>query len=188
MSTEATLISVEEFWRLSGNDKPCELVKGKVFDLEFSGFLEGRTTATIAFLLSGHIRRNGLGEVFAAGTGFIISREPDTVRAPDVAFVSKDTLPPGGVGSGFPGMAPDLVVEVVSPGDSASYVQEKAEMWLESGVQLVWLVYSVPQSVVVYHSLGEAKVLHTDDEIDGTLVFEDFKIAVEDFFKYKCAY
>jgi Uma2 family endonuclease len=183
MSNQAILISAEELWKLSGNGRRCELVRGEIFDLESEGRLHGRTAATIALILGPFIRDNDLGEFYAAETGFIISRDPDTVRAPDVAFVSKDRLPPGEVGSGFLEMVPDLVVEVVSPGDSASYVQEKAEMWLKSGVRLVWVVYPVPQSVVVYHSQGEARVLHTGDDIDATPVFEEFKIAVEDFFK-----
>jgi Uma2 family endonuclease len=183
MSTQTILISAEELLRLCGDGKRCELVRGEVIEMAPVGGLHGDTANTIAFLLTSHVRENELGKIFAAETGFIISRDPDTVRAPDAAFVTKDRLPPGVVGSGFLEMVPDLVVEVVSPGDSASYVQEKAEMWLESGVRLVWVVYPVPQSVVVYHSQGEARVLHTGDVLDGTLVFEDFKVAVEDFFK-----
>jgi Uma2 family endonuclease len=183
MSTQTTLISAEELLRLCGDGKRCELVAGEVIEMAPAGRLHGRTAATIALILGPFIRDNDLGEFYAAETGFIISREPDTVRAPDVAFVAKHRLPSGVVGSGFLEMVPDLVVEVVSPGDSASYVQEKAEMWLKAGAQLVWVVYPVPQSVVVYHSQGEARVLHTDDEIDGTPVFEDFKVAVEDFFR-----
>ena len=183
MGTQTTLVSAEELLALSGNGKRCELVKGKVFDIAFSGSLDGCTTATVAFLITSHVRGNDLGEVYAPGTGFIIDRNPDTVRAPDVAFVSKDRLPPGDVESGFLEMAPDLVVEVVSPSDSASYVQEKAEMWLKAGARLVWLVYPVSQSVVVYDSQGEAKVLHTGDDLEGAPVFEDFRVAVEEFFK-----
>ena len=109
-------------------------------------------------------------------------QERALLAAPDVAFVSKDRLPPGDVESGFLEMAPDLVVEVVSPGDSASYVHEKAAMWLMAGARLVWLVYPVSQSIVVHDSQGGAKVLHTGDNLDGAPVFEDFQVAVKEFF------
>ena len=183
MSTQTALITAEELLKLCGNGKRFELIEGKVLEMAPAGRLHGRTAARIAFLLISHVDGKDLGEVSAAETGFIVIRNPDTVRAPDVAFVSKERLPPGDVESGFLEMAPDLVVEVVSPGDSASYVHEKAAMWLMAGARLVWLVYPVSQSVVVHDSQGGAKVLHTGDNLDGAPVFEDFQVAVEDFFK-----
>ena len=183
MSAQKTLISAEELSSLCGDGKRCELIKGEVFEMAPAGRLHGRTAATIAILVGSFVRDKDLGEVSAAETGFIVSRNPDTVSAPDVAFMSKERLPPGEVGTGFLEMAPDLVVEVVSPGDSASYVQEKAEMWLEAGARLVWVVYPVSQSVVVYDSPNEARVVHTGDDLDGAPVFEDFHVTVAEFFE-----
>ncbi len=183
MSAQTTLISAEEFWKLIGEGKRCELVKGEAVEMAPAGGLHGDTANTIAFLLTSHVRQNDLGKIFAAETGFIISRNPDTVRAPDVSFVPKDRLPLGGVPSGFLAMTPDLVVEVVSPSDYATAIQEKAEMWLTAGVRLVWVVYPESQSVVVYDSLDEAKVLHVGNDLKGVPALEDFQVGVEDFFK-----
>jgi Uma2 family endonuclease len=97
--------------------------------------------------------------------------------------VSKDRLSLDDMDDGFLELAPDLVVEVVSQNDSASYMQDKIEMWLEAGARLVWIVYPELQSVVVYDSLDEAKVLHVGDDLEGIPVFEDFNIAVEEIFK-----
>lgn len=148
-----------------------------------AGGLHGQTANTVAFLLTAQVRRSELGKVFSAETGFIVSRDPDTVRAPDVAFVSQERLPPGQVGTGFLELAPDLVVEVVSPGDTAAHVQEKVQMWLKAGSRLAWVVYPESQSVVVYRSLREATVLHTGDDLDGAPVLEDFNLPVSDLFE-----
>ena len=118
----------------------------------------------------------------AAETGFIIERDPDTVRAPDAAFVSKERLPPGEAQAGFLEMAPDLAVEVISPSDTASYVQAKVEQWLAAGTRLVWVIYPDSRSVTVYHSTGEGEVLSTDDTLDGAPVFEDLSVPVQDLF------
>ena len=87
----------------------------------------GESPPRVAFLLLSHIRQRELGFVFGAETGFIISRDPDTVRAPDAAFVAAKRLPGGVATSGFLEMAPDLAVEVISPSDTASSVESKVE-------------------------------------------------------------
>ena len=102
--------------------------------------------------------------------------------APDAAFVSKERLPPGEAQAGFLELAPDLAVEVISPSDSASYVQAKVEQWLAAGTRLVWVIYPDSLSVAVYRSTGEGKVLSTDDTLDGAPVFEDLSVPVQDFF------
>ena len=86
------------------------------------------------------VEANDLGEVFNADTGFIIELGPDTVRAPDVSFVRKENIPPGGIPKGFIPGAPDLAVEVISPSDSYTEVAEKVAQLLQAGTQLVVLI------------------------------------------------
>ena len=104
-------------------------------------------------------------EVFAAETGFILRRNPDTVRAPDASFVSAGRLPPGDLPGGFLEIAPDLAVEVVSPGDTAREVQEKVEDWLRSETHLVWAVYPATRSVTIHRTLENPKDLFESDTV-----------------------
>lgn len=117
----------------------CELIKGKIHLLPFFDSEHGRVAANLAAVVGKHVQVKQLGYVFGTGTGFIIQRDPDTVRAPDVAFVVADRVTDRLPTQFFPG-PPDLAVEVLSPSDTASEVQEKAEAWLNSGCREVWLI------------------------------------------------
>ena len=148
-----------------------------------AGWIHGRVANAIAFELTAYVREWDLGEIASAETGFVIGRDPDTVRAPDVSFVSKDRLTSIREVSGFLEISPDLAVEVVSPGDSAGAVQSKAEGWLDAGARLVWVVYPESKSIVVYRTEGRARVLHEGDTLDGEPLFDSFALTVRDLFK-----
>jgi Uma2 family endonuclease len=128
------------------------------------------------------VRANELGRVFGAETGFRIARDPDTVRAPDLAFVSHSRLPAGRSPDGYLDLAPDLVVEIVSPSDRAQDVQEKMQDWMQAGSRLGWLFYPARQPVAVYRSATEVHLLGPDDELDGGDVLPGFRCPVRDFF------
>ena len=98
-----------------------------------AGGAHGNVAMTIGMFIAAHVRERQLGRAFAAETGFVLARNPDTVRAPDASFVSYDRLAQGELPSGYIEMAPDLAVEVTSPSDSARDVQEKADAWLAAG-------------------------------------------------------
>ena len=153
MTETGTRMTAEELLRLPENGKRYELVGGELREMVPAGARHGDVAMTLGILLGQHVRAERLGRVLAAETGFRISRDPDTVRAPDVSFVSRERVPPGGPPDGYWELAPDLAVEVVSPNDTAAEVQSKAQMWLESGVRLVWVVYPDTRSVVVHKSL-----------------------------------
>ncbi len=186
MSTQRTLVTVEQLpeisARLSADGGRCELVRGELVKMAPAGRTHGRIANTIAFILTSHVRRHDLGEVYAAETGFILRRSPDTVRAPDASFVSKERLGEEEA-PGYLELAPDFAVKVVSPSDSASMVQAKVEDWLKAGTRLVWVVYPATRSVTVYRSLQEALVLSEDDALDGAPVFEGFSIRVMELFR-----
>ncbi|MDA1165858.1 MAG: Uma2 family endonuclease [Planctomycetota bacterium] len=116
-----------------------------------------------------------------AETGFIIERDPDTVRAPDVAFVSADRVTDGLPTQFFPG-APDLAVEVLSPGDTASEVQEKAEAWLNSGCREVWLIDPRRQSATRL-TPAENSIVQRSVETLTTDLLPGFSLCVADLFK-----
>jgi Uma2 family endonuclease len=121
------------------------------------------------------------GGVFAAETGFRLRRNPDTVRAPDAAYVSASRLEQARV-AGYPDLAPDLVVEVVSPDDLASEVQAKVDEWLRAGCQIVWVIYPMRRSATIYRQSGEARVLHEDDLLTAEPVLPGFACRLRDLF------
>ena len=186
MSAQRTLISADDLpdisAELSVRGQRCELVEGELIINTLFGARHGAITQAAAFIIGSYVEHRELGYVFAAETGFIIQRDPDTVRAPDVAFVSKERLQ-GEVPAGYMGIVPDFVVEVVSPNDSASAVQAKVEDWMRAGTRLVWVVYPETRSVAVYRSLQEAQVLSSAETLDAEPVFDDFSVPVSDLFK-----
>jgi Uma2 family endonuclease len=146
-----------------------------------SGSLHGRFTAYISGLLWDYVKENPTGVVFGAETGFIIARNPDTVRAPDVAFVTNarlpDPLPPGF----FPG-PPDLAVEVLSPGDRASEVNAKTLDWLSAGCQEVWIVDPHTKTIAVHRSNESIIVLKSADTLESPAVLPGFKVSLAEIF------
>ena len=115
-----------------------ELVQGEIVPMSPASTKHGMIVFRLAFEVGLFTSENQLGEVYAAETGFTIQQNPDTVRAPDVAFVAKSRIPEEGVPeTGFWAIAPDLVAEVVSPNDRMTEIQDKVTDFLAAGVRLV---------------------------------------------------
>ena len=163
-------------------DNPLMLIDGELVETTLAGDRHGSISFTIAAILGSYARGKDLGEGYSADTGFILSRDPDTVRAPDVAFVVKERVS-SGIREKFVPVAPDLAVEVVSPNDTAVEVNAKVEDYLKAGTRLVWVVYPDSRSVMVYRSLREVELLREGDELDGRPVFEDFHVLVDELFR-----
>ncbi len=174
--------TAEDLERLSSSGQRMELVKGKVYEMAPAGGRHGYVAVNVTAPLAVHVRTNDLGYVFTAETGFIIRREPDTVRAPDVAFVSRSRMRVDEIPDSFVSLAPDLVVEVVSPGDTRREVREKVEDWLRAGVRLVWIIYPGTRTAMVYRSLDDVTNLTEDDFLDGGDVVPGFSYRIRDFF------
>ena len=182
MSTPRTAVSVEQLLRMPDTGSRYELARGELIEKPPAGARHGHITSRIDGRLGNYVEETGAGKVFTADTGFVLERGPDTVRAPDVAFVSEDRLPRGELPSGFLEMAPDLAVEVVSPSDSADQVQEKMEQWMRHGVRLAWLVYPATRSVAVYRALDDVRILTGRDVLSGEPVIPGFSRTVEELF------
>jgi Uma2 family endonuclease len=132
--------------------------------------------------LDQHVRANNLGAVYASETGFQIASNPDTVRAPDVAFVRRERLAEVGEVEGYWPGAPDLAVEVISPGDTYSEVEEKVLEWLGAGVRLVVVVNPRKRAVTVYRSRTDIVVLTEDEVIEGGNVVPGWTMPVASLF------
>lgn len=146
-------MTAEQLAELPDDGWRHELIKGELQTMAPAGRQHGRVALTIGRQIGNYVEDHALGECFGAETGFLVSRDPDTVRAPDVAFIRTDRVPPP-EDIGFAEVVPDLVVEVVSPSDRSSDVTKKALFWLGVGVRLVWVVDPLAR-VVAVHRTGD---------------------------------
>ena len=167
------LLTADELLHVRIPDKRVELVRGVLVVREPAGGRHGRIAVNIAIELGGYVRAHVLGAVYAAGTGFTLARDPDTVRAPDVAFVHRDRLPtPEPIG--FPDLAPDLVVEVLSPGDRPGELLAKIADWLSAGTRLVWVIDPERRLARVYRQDGTERIVTAEETLEGEDVVPGF--------------
>jgi Uma2 family endonuclease len=148
-----------------------------------SGWRHGEVADNVAFVLGSFIRAHGLGRGFGAETGFLLKRNPDTVRAPDFAFIAKEHLPKTKPKEAFWPGAPDLAVEVLSPGDTTGEVDEKIEEWLTAGCAAVWVVDPKLQTMTIYQSMTNVVVKTAGETLQGDPVVPGFSCAVDEFFR-----
>lgn len=179
-----SLMTAEQLEQLSQTGVRCELVAGELHTVSPAGFEHGFVAARILLLLGNHVRAKKLGKSFAAETGFLLSRDPDTVRAPDAAFVSNARLKdlPSNLKS-YPPIAPDLVAEVVSPSDTFCEVEEKARYWIESGTSMVLVVDPSTQTLQVYQDEKHITVLREADNFDAGEVVPGWRFVVRELFE-----
>ena len=159
-----------------------ELVKGELIRMPPPGFEHGVRTIKLTTPLDNHVSAHRLGVVCAAEAGFQLAQNPDTVRAPDIAFVRRERIEKAGEVKGYWVGAPDLAVEVTSPGDTIREVEDKVAQWLEAGARMVWVVSSKLRTVTVYRSLTDIVVLTEKDTLDGGDVVPGFQIRVAEIF------
>lgn len=173
--------TIDDLWDLSHReDKHLELVEGELVELAPASDEHGYVTSQIAFLVTQFVREHGLGYTFAAETGFVLREEPATVRAPDLAYVSRERAPQSWSRQ-FARFVPDLVAEVVSPADIYSEVMRKVEDWLNAGVKLVWVIDPATRRVRV-HRLGQMRILGEEDVLTGEDVLPGFECKVSEIF------
>ncbi|MCS6911512.1 MAG: Uma2 family endonuclease, partial [Anaerolineales bacterium] len=135
----------------------------------------------LAWRLAAFVESRNLGVVTLAETGFQLSRDPDTVRAPDVAFIRSERWPKKPP-KGYLTFAPDLVVEVVSPNDEPDAVQAKIVEWLNAGVQAALVVYPGSRQIAVYRSLRQITILTDGDTLELPDLLPGFTCPVSDIF------
>lgn len=182
MAVQIKLITAEELERARQNDKHVELVKGEIVEMPPAGHYHGGVGMSLAWRLAAFVEPNKLGQVYLAETGFILSRNPDTVRAPDISFVSAVRIAQQERQEGFFGGAPDLAVEVVSPDDTDTVVQEKVLDYLNCGTKLVWIVRPRLKTITIYRSPTEVRVLTLTETLGGEDVIPGFVVPLREIF------
>lgn len=183
MIIHRTHVSADELFALPADGFRYRLIEGELRQMAPAGEEHGRTISPIAYYLYGHVKSNKLGATYGAETGFILARDPDTVLAPDVAFVSAARASELRAHRGYAPGAPDLVVEVVSPGDSAHEVEEKVLLWLNAGVKMVILVHPRTRTVTVYRSREQIRILDEHDTLSGEEVVPGWQLPIHLIFE-----
>ncbi|MFN2570178.1 MAG: Uma2 family endonuclease [Gemmatimonadales bacterium] len=166
-------MTADDLRRANIPNKRTELVRGVLRVREPAGFLHGQVAMNLGAELRAHVKQTDAGVVLAAETGFKLATNPDTVRAPDVAFVAKGREPPRDA-SGFAALAPDLVVEVLSPDDRPGEVLAKVADWLSAGTRLVWVVDPLRRLTRVYRQDGSETIVGADGSLNGEDVVPGF--------------
>lgn len=182
MSVTTELMTAEELFRMPDDGFRYELVKGELKRMAPAGGEHGAVTINLTSPLDVHVKANNLGVVLAAETGFKIERNPDTVRAPDIAFVRRERIPAEGIPKGYWPGPPDLAVEVISPNDTYEEVDEKVARWLAAGTAMVWVLNPRRRTITVHRSNGDITVLTESDELTGEDVVPGFCIRGAEIF------
>ncbi len=177
-----TLLSAEDVLAM-GNIGRWELVKGELIKMNPAGGEHGRLAMSIGAILWNFVRTHKLGEVFGAETGLYTERDPDTLRAADAMYYSTGRLAQVADLAGFLTVPPDLAVEVVSPGDHWTEIEEKVTEYLTAGVRMIWVVNPRIKSVHVYRPGKEVRRLSDDDHQMGEDVLPGFEVSVAELFE-----
>jgi len=174
-----TLLTWEQFEQLPDDDMRHELDEGELISMPPTFTLHGKIQAQISAALLNFVRQHSLG-VVTNDSGFRLS--PDTVRAPDISFVRADRARAVDLERRFEG-APDLAVEVISPSETATQIARKVQQYLRAGTETVWVVYPREQTIHVFESSHNARILEAADQLESPALLPGFSIRVSDLFE-----
>ena len=181
-TTKQKLLTADDLLRLDSKGIRGELIRGELYETMSAGLEHGEIVVNLSTELRFFVKPRRLGRVAASDTGVILERNPDTVREPDIVFISADRLPLGVRVRGYAEVVPDLVVEVASPRDSRREVNAKVQMWLSYGVRLVWAIYPATRTVESHPQRGAPTLLTAADTLDGVEVLPGFTCKLSDIF------
>ena len=180
---DVMLMTPEEFLVCSVPDGKAELVRGELRVTPPAAGPHGRAATNVIGRLLAFVEPRALGWVFTDGVGYLLLALPRTVRSPDASYVRADRLPAEGVGPGFLRVAPDLAVEVLSPSESASELEEKLDDYRACGTPLIWVMDPVRRTVMIVASDAPVRWLREGDTLDGGMVIPGFSCTVAELFK-----
>lgn len=172
------LLTAEDLYQL-GPDAPYELIEGELVEVSPQGRVHGRAVSNLAFFLTSEIRSGVQGELLTGDIGFILSRSPDTVLAPDISFVRADRLIDEG--DGYLELAPDLAIEVLSPSNTAREIERKTAIYLGAGTSEVWVVRPKQRDVTVHHNDGWMEILQGGAHL-RTPLFPNLLLPIDEIF------
>ncbi len=174
------LSTADDLFRL-GPDARYELIEGELIGVNPPGGIHGEVAARLTIFVGSFVLSQRLGKVFSNDTGFLLQQNPDTVLGPDVAFVRRERLPESPVA--YIPVAPDLAIEAVSPSNSRSAIERKAHIYLEAGVEQVWIVDPLRREFRVCQADMPNITLGLDDVVSGGEVLPGFEMRIRDLFE-----
>ena len=176
------LLTAEDLLRLSGQGVKGELIRGVLCETVSVGEEHGHIAGIFITYLNLHIRPQRLGRTGGTDVGVMVGRNPDTVREPDVYFISSERLPLELRVQGYLEVVPEIVVEIISPNDTQQSVNDKTTMWLAHGVSMAVEVYPAERAVMVHRSGVPAVTLTGDDALDGGDILPGFTLPLSEIF------
>jgi len=176
------LLTADDLLRLDAQGVRGELIRGELSETMPAGHRHGKIVMNLGAELRNFVKPRKLGTLVASDSGVLLERDPDTVREPDIAFFSAEKIPLDADIPGYAESVPDLVVEVASPGDSRTAVNDKALMWLRYGARLVWVVRPDARAVDAHREGRPVAALGENDALDGLDVLPGFSCPVRDVF------
>lgn len=179
---EKKVWTAEDLLALADDENRYELVRGELIMMTPASTRHGKFAARLVRALGSYAEEHELGEVYTAEPGFELEAEPPTVRAPDVAFVRRERIPPEGEPDGFWAIAPDLVIEIISPSETAQAIHDKVADYLRAGTQLLWLIYPASQTAMEYLPSMDARRLTVEDNLNGGDVVPGFRYPLRRLF------
>ena len=180
--TASDLLTADDLLRLSADGVRGELIRGALSETMPAGLRHGQIVVRLAARLHNFVDSKNLGVLTASDSGVLLERDPDTVREPDVAFFSEEKIPSGADVPGYAEVASDLAVEIVSPTDRLSAVNDKALMWLRYGARIVWVVRPEERRIDVHRDGHPVVTLDESAALDGHDVLPGFSCAVREVF------
>lgn len=182
MTTTTRLMTADELLVRPDDGLRHELIDGELRTMAPAGSDHGSIHLRLGTVVGGYVAAHRLGVLFGADTGFRLRGDPDTVRAPDLSFVSARRIPAGGrPGPKYFEGAPDLAVEVLSPSDTVGEGEAKLTSFFAAGCRLGWLIDPARETLTVYLPPGTpARVLGPEDILDGGDVLPGFACRVRD--------
>ena len=176
------LITADELLKMHSKGKRGELIRGEFIPKMPAGEEHGAIVVNLAGFLREVVRPNRLGRLVASDSGVRVESNPDTVREPDIAFISSERRPQGTSVPGYTEIPPDLVVEVVSPSDRQPAINDKARMWVDAGVRLVWVLWPETKMIEIHRAGEPVTTLREADTLTGMDVIPQFTCPVRDIF------
>lgn len=181
-TTQNEPLTADDLLHLYSKGVRGELIRGVLYKTVSVGQEHGEIVMKLGHRLMSFIEPGKLGRLVASNSGVLLERDPDTVREPDLAYFSAERMPPGRRVTGYSEVAPDLVVEIVSPSDSDREINDKARMWLSYGVRLVWVVHPDTRTVDLHREGHSVAILTEADTLDGLEVLPGFTCAIREIF------
>ncbi len=179
MAVHERLYTASDLKALPDDGRRYELDRGRLIVMPPPKREHGLVVLEIAALVRNHVRAHDLGQV-SAEIGYLLGKDPDTVRAPDVSFTAQARVAP--LKDEYDHVPPDLAIEVASPGNTTSDMIEKIEEFFEAGVRQVWVLYPRRRVIYVYTAPDNVSILRDEAMLQGGDVLPGFAVSVRDIF------